>query len=752
MRMDTPIAALYARLPDAVRDARRRLGRPLTLTQKILYTHLFGPGAVPVAGEFAGFRPDRVALQDATGQMALLQFMNAGRDRTAVPTTVHCDHFVEARQGAQADLAAAWTTNAEVYDFLAAAANRYGLGFWEPGAGIMHQVVLENYAFPGGLLIGTDSHTPNAGGLTMLGVGVGGSDAVDAMTGMEWELLMPRVIGVRLTGSLGRWTTAKDVILHLAGRLGVKGGTNAIFEYFGPGVESLSATGRATICNMGAELGATASIFGFDGATAAYLTATGRAGIAELAGGVQADLTADAEVAREPDRYFDEVVAIDLDTLEPHVNGPFTPGRATPISQLGEAARAAGWPMTVEAGLIGSCTNSSYQDLAGVAVLARQALAAGVRPSAPLYLNPGSKRIETTAGRDGLLSGLRELGAVILADACGPCIGQWVRAGDDTVPNSIVTSFNRNFAGRNDGNPKTHAFVASPEVVFALTLAGRLDFDPLRDTLSGGDGRPVRLVPDSAPALPPDGFTSDISGFRAPTPDAPDVVVNPASTRLQLLAPFRAWDGRPITGAPLLIKVAGQCTTDHISPAGPWLRYRGHLARISDNLLLGAVNAFTGETTGVRRQAAGPLVPVAQAARDYRDAGVTTVIVAEDNYGEGSSREHAAMEPRFLGVGVVLAKSFARIHLTNLKKQGVLACTFADSSDYDRIREFDRFDLPDLGDITPGRPITVVLRHADGTSETITAEHTYSAAQIDWYKAGSALNLMAAQRVEEATA
>jgi len=737
---DAVVPGWYERLAQATADVRSRLGRPLTFAEKILGAHLAQPGALPRAGEYAAFRPDRVAMQDATAQMALLQFMNAGQSRTAVPTTVHCDHLIEAKAGAAPDLAAAEAANAEVYDFLRRVSDKYGIDFWGPGAGIIHQVVLENYAQPGGLLIGADSHTPTAGGLGMLGVGVGGSDTVDAMTGLDWELRMPRLIGVRLTGRLGGWASAKDVILKLTGILGVAGGTDAVIEYFGPGASTLTATGKATICNMGAEMGATSSVFPFDEAMADYLVATGRPDVAAQASSCRVDLMADPEVAADPERFFSQVIELDLSGLEPHVNGPFTPDLATPISQLGAAARENAWPMAVTAGLIGSCTNSSYQDLARAAAVARQALAAGLTLSAPLLLNPGSAATQATAERDGLLRPLLDLGAVLLASACGPCIGQWSRTdAAASGPNSIVTSFNRNFAKRNDGNPTTHAFVASPEMVVALAVAGRLDFDPATDDLAAG-GRRVRLSPPDAPALP---AAYAVAGAVAkPTFDPAPITVDPQSERLALLAPFAPWDGRAIADAPLLIKVAGKCTTDHISPAGPWLRYRGHLGRLSDNLLLGAVNAFTGQP-GVTDQLSGRPVTPAAAARAYRQAGLTSVIVAEDNYGEGSSREHAAMEPRYLGVSVVLAKSFARIHETNLKKQGMLALTFADKTDYDRIREDDRLSLPDLPEFAPGRPVTVELRHADGSTERLVANHTYSADQLAWFRAGSALNLLA---------
>ncbi|MCL2489243.1 MAG: aconitate hydratase [Propionibacteriaceae bacterium] len=719
--MSQLIAQLYDRLPQAVSAARALLGRPMTFAEKILYAHLFDQPTAPTAsGELAAFRPDRVALQDVTGQMALLQLMNAGNHPTAVPATVHCDHLIEAHLGAAQDLAAALAANAEVYGFLRGVADNYGLGFWEPGAGIMHQVVLENYAFPGGLLIGTDSHTPNAGGLGTCGVGVGGSDAVDAMTGMEWELRMPKLIGVVLTGQLNPWTSAKDVILALAGKLGVKGGTNAIIEYIGPGAATLSATGKATICNMGAEVGATSSLFGFDTAMSDYLKATGREDIAQLAAQVASDLVPDPEVLANPHDFFDSVIELDLTNLEPHVNGPFTPDRATPISQLGAQAKANGWPMAVEAGLIGSCTNSSYQDLARAASVARQALDAGMSLACPLYINPGSARTEATAERDGLLAPLRELGAVILADACGPCIGQWHRPDNPDHPNTIVTSFNRNFARRNDGNPLTNAFVASPEIVIALALAGRLDANPLTGP----------LMPATDVVLPAS-FADTSTGCVEPTFSGTPITVDPDSPRLAILEPFPAWDGQPITDAALLIKVAGKCTTDHISPAGPWLAYRGHLAKISDNLLSGAIDAFTGRTANI-----------AQLARDHQASGRATIVVAEDNYGEGSSREHAAMEPRFLGVVAVVAKSFARIHETNLKKQGMLALTFVNPDGYALIRQGDRLAIPDLPGFAPGRGLTLMLSHADGTTESVPLTHTYSQQQIEWFKAGSALNLM----------
>ena len=724
------VADVYARLPGAAKRARQLLGRPVTFAEKVLYAHLFDDEPVKLTpGSFAQFRPDRVALQDATAQMALLQFMSAGLSRTAVPTTVHCDHFIQARAGAVPDLAAAKAQNAEVYDFLAAAADKFGIGFWEPGSGIIHQVVLENYAFPGGLIIGADSHTPNAGGLGMLGIGVGGSDAVDAMAGLPWELPVPRLIGVQLSGHLSGWTSAKDIILHLAGLLTTKGATNAIIEYFGPGVASLSATGRATVCNMGAELGATSSLFGYDVATARYLAATGRVDVAQLAGAVKKHLRADPEVEQNPGDFFDQVIEIDLDTLQPHVNGPFTPDAATPIAELADKAKENGWPLKIEAAMVGSCTNSSYQDLARAADVAKHALAAGKKLACPLYINPGSAQTEATAERDGLLEPLRQLGAVILANACGPCIGQWQRQMDNPArANSIVTSYNRNFAKRADGNPNTHAFVASPEIVVALALGGRLDVNPLADEA---------MLPPVTETLPPDQFVPVTSGFKEPTFSDSPIVIKEGSSRLAPLAPFPAWNGQPLMGAPLLIKVAGKCTTDHISPAGRWLAYRGNLARISDNLLLGATNAFTGRPGVVTSD--GQTVSVAEAARSIQAGGRRSVIVAEDNYGEGSSREHAAMEPRYLGVAVVLAKSFARIHETNLKKQGLLALTFVNPSDYDHIQPDDRFSLPGLPRIAPGRPLAINVSHKDGKVETILAAHSYTDTQIGWLRAGSAL-------------
>ena len=723
------VQSFYQDYGRRVTAVRRKLGRPLTLSEKILYSHLYDFDSLrPLRRleDFGEFRPDRVAMQDATAQMALLQFMSTGREAVSVPTTVHCDHLICAREGAREDLAAARQTNAEVYDFLASAAARYGIGFWKPGAGIIHQIVLENYAFPGGMMVGTDSHTPNAGGMGMLAIGVGGADAVDVMTGMPWELRLPRIIGVRLTGSLKGWTTPKDVILKLAGMLTVKGGTNAILEYFGPGTEKLSCTGKATICNMGAEVGATSSIFPYGVHNAEYLSATGRSEVAAMASAVSAELRADDAVLAHPEQYYDEVVQIDLSTLEPYLNGPFTPDAACPVSGMKDRQAQERFPHRVEVSLIGSCTNSSYQDLACAASVARGALDAGLKPKASLIVIPGSAQVCATAERDGLLDTLREAGATVMANACGPCIGQWERQTDDpTRRNSIVTSFNRNFAKRADGNPQTHAFISSPVMAVALAFAGVLDFNPRTDTVDG-----VWLRAPRGNELPPQGFVPDISGYVAPQPGSPEPVIRPGSKRLQRLEPFAPWDGRDFESLPLLIKVKGKCTTDHISMAGPWLKYRGHLENISDNLLLGAVDAFTGKTG-----------PVAPRARALRDAGRGSVVVAEDNYGEGSSREHAAMEPRFLGVKVVLAKSFARIHETNLKKQGVLALTFADPADYARVRAGDTLDVL-CANLAPGQDVTVVLHHADRSEERIKARHSYTAQQIAWFRAGSALNTL----------
>ncbi len=739
------IRAVYGSFAGRVDRAKRVLGRPLTLTEKILYAHLHSSQELRDfrrGEDYVGFAPDRIALQDATAQMAVLQFMNAGRDKTAVPVTVHCDHLIVAKKGASADLTAALAANREVYDFLRAAANRYGMGFWKPGAGIIHQVVLENYAFPGGMMTGADSHTPNAGGLGMVAVGVGGADAVDVMAGMAWELKMPRITGVRLTGKLSGWASPKDVILHLAGMLTVKGATNCVLEYFGPGAAALSATGKATVCNMGAELGATTSLFPYDASVAAYLSATGRDEVARMASDMSPYLAADAETAADPEKYYDKVIEINLSEIEPHLNGPFTPDAAHRVSEMCVAAEKGGFPRRVEAGLVGSCTNSSYEDLARAASVARQAREKGLAVKAEYIINPGSEQVLATALRDGIVADLEAIGARVMANACGPCIGQWNRGMDDNSrPNSIVTSFNRNFAGRADGNPNTHAFVASPEMVTALAIAGDLCFNPLTDAIVNKDGQAVRLTPPSGDALPPRGMAAADAGYIAPVDNAPDVTVDPASDRLQLMVPFAPWDGREFTDMGLLIKAKGKCTTDHISMAGAWLKYRGHLENISENLLMGAVNAFNGLTNSVLNILDGKYEAVSVVARAYKQAGFGSIIVAEENYGEGSSREHAALEPRFLGVRAVLVKSFARIHETNLKKQGVLALVFADKDDYDRIRQDDRISVSGLADFAPGSPVRVTLSHSDGTTENITANHTYNLQQIGWFKAGAALNI-----------
>ena len=740
----TMLKTFYALYERKIERIRTILQRPLTLAEKILYAHLYDEKNVKnyKRGEdYVNFRPDRVAMQDATAQMALLQFMNAGRDEAAVPSTVHCDHLIQAYKGAKEDIATATKTNEEVYKFLRDVSSRYGIGFWQPGAGIIHQVVLENYAFPGGMMIGTDSHTPNAGGLGMVAIGVGGADAVDVMTGMEWELKMPRLIGVRLTGTLNGWAAPKDVILKLAGILTVKGGTNAIIEYFGPGTASLSATGKATICNMGAEVGATTSLFPYDERMAAYLKATGRTEVADMATAVAAGLRADDEVVANPEKYYDRIIDIDLSTLEPYINGPFTPDAATPISEFSEKVLKNGYPRKMEVGLIGSCTNSSYQDLSRAVSLARQVTAKHLHVAAPLIVNPGSERIRATAERDGMIDAFEKIGATIMANACGPCIGQWKRVTDDpTRKNSIVTSFNRNFAKRADGNPNTYAFVASPELTMALTIAGDLCFNPLKDTLVNADGERVKLSEPVGEELPLKGFTAGSEGYTASSNVKADIVVEPQSQRLQLLTPFPAWDGADLLNMPLLIKTQGKCTTDHISMAGPWLRFRGHLENISDNMLMGAVNAFNGETNKVWNRSTNTYGTVSGTAQLYKSEGIPSIVVAEENYGEGSSREHAAMEPRFLNVRTILAKSFARIHETNLKKQGMLALTFIDKADYDKIQEHDLLSVVGLKDFAPERNLTVVLRHEDGSQESFEVQHTYNEQQIAWFRAGSALN------------
>ncbi|MDA9003438.1 aconitate hydratase, partial [Flavobacteriaceae bacterium] len=698
--------------------------------------------------DYVDFAPDRIACQDATAQMALLQFMQSGKAKVAVPTTVHCDHLIQAKEGATKDLKTANSASAEVFDFLESVSNKYGIGFWKPGAGIIHQVVLENYAFPGGMMIGTDSHTVNAGGLGMVAIGVGGADAVDVMADMAWELKFPKLIGVKLTGKLNGWTAPKDVILKVAGILTVKGGTGAIIEYFGEGAASMSCTGKGTICNMGAEVGATTSTFGYDSSMERYLRATGRDDVADAANEVKEHLTADPEVYADPEKYFDEVIEIDLDTLTPHINGPFTPDLATPVAEMKEVAKASGWPLQVEWGLIGSCTNSSYEDLSRAASIAKQAVAKNLKTKAEFGINPGSEQVRFTAERDGLLSIFEDLNAKIFTNACGPCIGQWAREGaDKQEANSIIHSFNRNFSKRADGNPNTHAFVASPEMVAAVAISGRLDFNPITDSLINEAGEEVRLDPPQGIELPPQGFDVEDNGYLAPEEDssAVEVIVKPDSERLQLLTPFSQWDGANLMGAKLLIKAHGKCTTDHISMAGPWLRYRGHLDNISNNCLIGAVNAFNQKTNFVKNQLTGDYGGVPDVQREYKAAGIETVVVGDHNYGEGSSREHAAMEPRHLGVKVVLVKSFARIHETNLKKQGMLGITFAQESDYDLIQEDDIFNFIDLADFAPGKTLTIELVHSDGSKDHLIANHTYNDQQIDWFREGSALNLIKKQ-------
>ena len=745
------IRSVYASYPERITAARKAVGRPLTLTEKILYAHLWDGDAQEAyerGKSYVDFAPDRVAMQDATAQMALLQFMQAGRKKVAVPSTAHCDHLVQAKVGASVDLQRALNENNEVFNFLSSISNKYGIGFWKPGAGIIHQVVLENYAFPGGMMIGTDSHTVNAGGLGMIAIGVGGADAVDVMAGMPWELKFPKLIGVKLTGELNGWTAAKDVILEVANILTVKGGTGAVVEYFGPGALSLSATGKGTICNMGAEIGATTSTFGYDDAMRRYLTATGRADVVALADQIADHLTGDPEVYAEPDKYFDELIEIDLSTLEPHINGPFTPDRGTPVSKMKAEAAANDWPVKVEWGLIGSCTNSSYEDMSRAASIVEQAVAHGITPKAEFGINPGSEQVRFTIERDGILDTFEKMGTKVFTNACGPCIGQWDREGaDKQEKNTIVHSFNRNFSKRADGNPNTHAFVTSPEMVAALAISGRLDFNPITDTLLNDKGEAVKFNPPKGDELPTKGFAVDDPGYQAPAEDGSgvEVIVKPDSSRLQLLESFPAWDGKNITGAKLLIKAKGKCTTDHISMAGPWLRYRGHLDNISNNMLIGAENAFNGKTNEVKNQLTGAYGEVPATQRAYKAAGIPSIVVGDQNYGEGSSREHAAMEPRHLGVRAVLVKSFARIHETNLKKQGMLALTFANEADYDKIQEDDTFNFLDLTDFAPGKQLTLELVHADGSKETIKTNHTYNEQQIDWFKAGSALNLIKAQ-------
>lgn len=743
------IRKVYKELPGRIAKTRKTIKRPLTLTEKVLFAHLHEEQKLEDferGKSYVNFSPDRVAMQDATAQMALLQFMSAGIPKVRVPSTVHCDHLILAKNGAQQDLKESLTASGEVFNFLESVSKKFGIGFWRPGAGIIHQVVLENYAFPGGMMIGTDSHTVNAGGLGMIAIGVGGADAVDVMAGMPWELKWPKLIGVKLTGKLNGWTSPKDVILKVAGILTVKGGTGAILEYFGPGALTLSATGKGTICNMGAEIGATTSTFGYDEKMAQYLRGTGRKVVADLADKIKEHLTADPEVYAAPEKYFDQIIEIDLSTLEPHINGPFTPDRAIPVSQFPEEVRKNGWPRQLEVGLIGSCTNSSYEDITRAASIAKQAVDKKLKAKAEFTITPGSEQVRYTVERDGYLGIFEKMGGVVLANACGPCIGQWARhTTDPNRKNSIITSFNRNFAKRNDGNPNTHAFVASPEIVTAYAIAGDLTFNPLKDSLLNEDGQPVKLDEPNGVEFPPKGFEVKDPGYIPPAKDGSkvEVKIDPNSNRLQALKPFEPWDGKNITGMRLLIKVKGKCTTDHISMAGPWLRFRGHLDNISNNTLTGAVNYFNDKTDLVKNQLTGKYGPVPETQRAYKAAGIPTIVVGDHNYGEGSSREHAAMQPRHLGIKVILVKSFARIHETNLKKQGMLALTFANEADYEKIQEDDIIDIIDLTEFAPSKPLTLVLHHKDGTKDTIKANHSYNANQIEWFKAGSALNLMA---------
>ena len=742
------ITKVYQRMPARVESARKMLGRPLTLTEKILYSHLWA-GDVNETFErgksYVDFAPDRVAMQDATAQMALLQFMQAGRPKVAVPSTVHCDHLINAKVNAETDLDFANHESKEVFDFLSSVSNKYGIGFWKPGAGIIHQVVLENYAFPGGMMIGTDSHTVNAGGLGMVAIGVGGADACDVMAGLPWELKFPKLIGVKLTGKLNGWAAPKDVILKVAGILTVKGGTGCIVEYFGEGATAMSCTGKGTICNMGAEIGATTSTFGYDESMERYLRATGRAAVADLANNIKEHLTADAECYSNPEAYFDQVIEINLSELEPHINGPFTPDLATPVSKMKEVAAANGWPLNIEVGLIGSCTNSSYEDISRAASLAKQVADKNLKTKAEFTITPGSEQVRYTIERDGFIDTFDKIGATVFANACGPCIGMWTRMGaEKKEKNSIIHSFNRNFAARQDGNPNTHAFVASPEITTAIAIAGRLDFNPLTDTLTNESGEAVKLDPPTGMELPPQGFAVEDAGYQAPAEDGSGVSVNvsPTSSRLQLLEPFAAWEGTDLKGLKLLIKAKGKCTTDHISMAGPWLKFRGHLDNISNNMLIGAINAFNDKANSVLNQMTGEYYEVPKVQRMYKAAGEFSMVVGEENYGEGSSREHAAMEPRHLGVRAVLVKSFARIHETNLKKQGMLALTFVNKEDYDKIQENDSIDINGLTSFSPGVALELVLNHKDGSKDVISANHTYNEQQIEWFKAGGALNII----------
>jgi aconitate hydratase len=742
----------YENFPSRIQDARKLLNRPLTLTEKILYTHLDEAKASTEykrGEDYVYFRPDRVAMQDATAQMALLQFMQAGKDKVAVPSTVHCDHLIQAKVGAEKDLEVANEANKEVFDFLSSVSNKYGIGFWKPGAGIIHQVVLENYAFPGGMMIGTDSHTVNAGGLGMVAIGVGGADAVDVMAGMPWELKFPRLIGVKLTGRMSGWTSAKDVILKVAGILSVKGGTGYILEYFGEGANSISCTGKGTICNMGAEIGATTSLFGYDEKMKVYLEGTGRKEVAGMADNIREHLTGDPEVYEDPEKYFDKVIEINLSELEPHVNGPFSPDKAWPLSEFARAVVDNEYPADLEVGLIGSCTNSSYEDITRAASIARQALDKKLKVKSEFTITPGSEQVRYTIERDGLLKVFEDIGGVVLANACGPCIGQWARHNSDKQEkNSIITSFNRNFAKRNDGNPNTHAFVASPEVVTAFAIAGDLRFNPVTDTLKNESGEEVKLEEPKGIEMPVKGFDVEDSGYQGPAKDGSsiDIVVDRDSSRLQLLEPFEPWEGEDLENLQLFIKVKGKCTTDHISMAGPWLRYRGHLENISKNLMLGAINYFNDKANYVKNQVTGEYMPVYDSVKIYKDKGLDSVIIGDDNYGEGSSREHAAMEPRFMGVRAVIVKSFARIHETNLKKQGMLALTFDNPDDYNKIQEDDVFSIRGLKEFAPGTHLTLVIRHKNGNTDEALLNHSFNQYQIDWFKAGSALNLIRKQQ------
>jgi len=742
------IKAFYGELPGRISGIRKSVGRPLTLSEKILYTHLFDKSSKESYNrgvDYVDFAPDRVAMQDATAQMALLQFMMAGKDQTSVPASVHCDHLIMAKEGATADMKTAVYTNKEVYDFLSSVCNKYDIGFWKPGAGIIHQIILENYAFPGGMMIGTDSHTPNAGGLGMVAIGVGGADAVDVMTGMAWELKLPKLIGIKLTGKLGGWTSPKDIILKVAGILTVSGGTGCIVEYFGEGAESLSCTGKGTICNMGAEIGATCSIFAYDDSMSRYLTATGRKEVAELAGKNRENLTSDKEVLSDPAKYYDQFIEIDLSTLEPYINGPFTPDLATPVSQMKIAAEKNNWPVDVEVGLIGSCTNSSYEDISRAASVVKNAIDLKLTAKSEFKITPGSEQIRFIAERDGYLKLFEAIGGEVFANACGPCIGQWDRKGaEKNLVNTVIHSFNRNFAKRADGNPNTYAFVASPELVTAIAISGKLTFNPLKDTLVNSEGKEVKLAAPAGTELPPKGFGDIDNGYQKPDKDGRKgkIAIADESDRLQFLEPFKEWDGKDFTSLHLLIKAKGKCTTDHISMAGFWLKYRGHLENISNNYMIGAVNFFNEKTNTILNQLTGSYDTVPAVAMAYKASGLGSIVIGEENFGEGSSREHAAMEPRYLNVKAVIVKSFARIHETNLKKQGVLTLTFNDKNDYSKIKEDDKIDIVNLKGLEPGKPVSVILSHADGSKDTIQAKHSYNDAQIEWFKAGSALNLI----------